>query len=198
MRRLLRPPTRAYRGLLGSALRTFPASSAVGLYGLNNGDGHAALCPSCYPPPTLHVGKAAWEIRTAIECFGCADGHGNEVRKPPLADLHAAKAEVLPAEGHAPAVNAGLRCPLWLSVSPIGARSLTPRALATRLCGPILDRSEWRPLDCGHGEASETLVVTTLVATTQDAAWGGRGRDSRDDCPRDDHQRSPSPTSQST
>jgi type III restriction enzyme len=29
MRRLLRPPTRAYRGLLGSALRTFPASSEV-------------------------------------------------------------------------------------------------------------------------------------------------------------------------
>jgi hypothetical protein len=29
MRRLLRPPTRAYRGLLGSALRAFPASSAV-------------------------------------------------------------------------------------------------------------------------------------------------------------------------
>jgi hypothetical protein len=29
MRRLLRPPPRAYRGLLGSALRTFPASSHV-------------------------------------------------------------------------------------------------------------------------------------------------------------------------
>jgi hypothetical protein len=28
MRRLLRPPTRAYRGLLGSALRAFHASSA--------------------------------------------------------------------------------------------------------------------------------------------------------------------------
>jgi len=27
MRRLLRPPTRAYRGLLGSALRAFHASS---------------------------------------------------------------------------------------------------------------------------------------------------------------------------
>jgi hypothetical protein len=39
MRRLLRPPTRAYRGLLGSALRAFHASSnapreVLSLFGL--------------------------------------------------------------------------------------------------------------------------------------------------------------------